>query len=173
VPWWGLPVPDAVVLRATRVRPTALTARGIRALLVDLDNTLGRWDEPQPEPRVARWLHEVRAAGIRVCVVSNNRPERVRRFCEPLGDVAWVASAGKPRRRAYARALDALGVGPHEAAALGDQVFTDVLGGKRAGLFTILVRPLGRREFPLTRLARLAEALWLGWLRARGALRAL
>lgn len=164
-------IPGAVATGVTEIPPQALLARGIRALIVDLDNTLSHWNDTTCAPGVAEWLRRVREAGIEVCIVSNNGPERVRRFCALMGaDLPWIANAGKPGRGAYRRAQARLGVAEGQIAVVGDQVFTDILGGNRAGLLTILVPPLGRREFPATRLVRVVERLWLWRLRRRGAL---
>ncbi len=169
----GLFVPDAVAERVSDLVPEALAARGLRGLIVDLDNTLARWNDERCAPEVVTWLGALRQAGIAVCVVSNNGPERVGAFCRGFEDLPWIANARKPTRQAYGRALQRLAVPPGQVAVVGDQVFTDVFGGKRAGLMTILVRPLGRREFPLTKAVRVVEAWWLRRLRLRGALRPL
>lgn len=167
-------VPGAVVPGVTAIPVAALSARGIRALIIDLDNTLTRWNDVVCAPDVAAWLRRLRDDGLGICIVSNNGPERVRAFCDALGmDLIWIAHAGKPALRAYRLARERLGVAPDEVAAIGDQIFTDVFGGNRAGLFTVLVQPLGRREFPATRLVRLVEGLWLRRLRRRGALQPL
>ena len=172
--WRGLLTPDATCTHATAISPQGLRRRGIRALLVDLDNTLSPWNQPGCDPQVAAWLRALRVAGIAVCIVSNNGPERVRAFLRGCdADLPWIARAGKPRRGVYQRALRMLSAEPAHTAAVGDQVFTDVLGGKRAGLVAILVTPLAEHEFPATRLVRLVEGWWLRRLRAEGALRAL
>ena len=164
-------VPGAVAVAVTAIPLQALRDRGIRALIIDLDNTLTCWNDVDCAPAVAAWLGQVRAAGVGVCIVSNNGPERVRAFCAALGtDIPWIANAGKPSRRAYRAAGARLGAEPAEVAVVGDQVFTDIFGGNRAGHLTILVTPLSRCEFPTTRLVRIVEGLWLQWLRARGAL---
>ena len=170
----GLLVPDAVATDVTAIPCAALLRRGIRGLIIDLDNTLTRWNEPRCAPEVASWLAALAGAGISVCVVSNNGPERVGAFCRQLAaQVPWIANAGKPRRQAYGRALARLGLPAPAVAVVGDQVFTDVFGGNRSGLLTILVRPLGHREFPATRVVRLVEGLWLRRLARAGALRTL
>ena len=167
-------VPDAVVGHVTGIRPAMLHARGVRGLIVDLDNTLTHWNAPGCAPEVAAWLDDLRQSGIAVCIVSNNGAERVRAFCASLSEpVPWIAQARKPRRSAYRRAMALLGLSYPAVAVVGDQVFTDVFGGNRAGLLTILVSPLGRREFAATRLVRIVEGLWLRRLRAGGAVRSL
>lgn len=167
-------VPGAVAPDVAAIPLDALRARGLRALIIDLDNTLTRWNDARCAPEVRAWLGRARAGGFGICIVSNNGPERVQGFCDSLGlDVHWIADARKPTLGAYRKACDLLGVPGEAVAAIGDQVFTDVFGGNRAGVFTVLVRPLGRREFPATRLVRLVEAIWLRRLRYRGALRPL
>lgn len=156
--------PDAQADSIYAVDPSVLHARGIRGVILDLDNTIvpwGAWDAPAT---LGPWIAAARAAGLRLCIVSNNAGARVAHLAATL-DLPAVAGAWKPRRRALRRALGLMGTAPDATALIGDQVFTDVLGGNRLGLHTILVRPQARREFVLTRLTRLAERL-VG--RARG-----
>jgi hypothetical protein len=162
-------VPDAVMPDVTAITAERLRAHGLTGLIVDLDNTLTHWNDARCDEGVAAWVRQMRDEGFVLCIVSNNGPERVSRFCEGLGvDLPWIAHAGKPSRRAYRRALAMLGRDPEQVAVIGDQVFTDVLGGNRAGLRTILVRPRGRREFIPTRIVRIVERLWLQRLNGRG-----
>lgn len=156
--------PDAEADSIYAVDPSALRARGIRGVILDLDNTIvpwGAWDVPAA---LGPWIAAARSAGLRLCIVSNNAGARVAHLAAAL-DLPAVPGAWKPRRRALRRALGLMGTAPDATALIGDQVFTDVLGGNRLGLHTILVRPQARREFVLTRLTRLAERL-VG--RARG-----
>jgi HAD superfamily phosphatase (TIGR01668 family) len=137
-----------------------LRRRGIRALILDLDNTLVAWGRERPARAVARWLKEARRQGFRQVIVSNNTGTRVERVAQELG-VPCIPKAKKPLGASYRRALALLSARPDETAVIGDQVFTDVLGGNRLGLYTILVRPLARRELFPTRVVRLAERVVL------------
>lgn len=134
----------------------ALRMRGVRGIICDLDNTLIAWDSSDTAPELRQWLESVRRAGLKVCIVSNNGQTRVGEFAKPLG-LPFVANAAKPRRRAFRRALELLGTKPSETAVVGDQVFTDVFGGNRQGMHTILVVPISRQEFIGTRLVRVIE----------------
>ncbi|MFO7171619.1 MAG: YqeG family HAD IIIA-type phosphatase [Bacillota bacterium] len=145
----------------------ALRARGIRAVMVDLDNTLVAWRYPRPTPAVLEWFDRLRAEGIKVCIVSNGGSRRVEAFARQAG-VPFIGSARKPRSRGFRRALALLGTRPSETAVVGDQLFTDILGGNLLGLYTILVAPVSRREFIGTRLVRVVERLVLGYMRRRG-----
>lgn len=146
-----------------------LRERGIRAIIVDLDNTLVAWRHPRPTAAVHEWLARARAAGFKVCILSNGGARRVEAFAGECG-IPCVGAAGKPRRRAFRAALACLGTQPRETAVVGDQIFTDVLGGNRMGLYTILVRPVCPREFVGTRIVRRVERWVLGYLRRRGRL---
>lgn len=135
-----------------------LYRRGIRGLVVDLDNTLVPWNQREVTPAVAAWFRRARAAGMALCIVSNNHDHRVQGFADSVG-AARIARAGKPRRRAFFRAMAAIGTHAGSTAVIGDQVFTDILGGNRLGLYTILVKPVGKHEFWGTRLVRRLEDL--------------
>lgn len=139
----------------------ALRAQGIQGVVLDLDNTIVPWGARQASPELATWVASARTLGFRLCIVSNNRGPRVAQLAAALG-VPAVAGAWKPRRTALLRALSLMGTTPAGTALVGDQLFTDILGGNRLGLHTILVRPQSRREFFLTRMVRLIEGGVLG-----------
>lgn len=138
-----------------------LQARGVRGVILDLDNTLVPWGARDAPPELSRWITVGRTEGLRFCIVSNNRGARVERLAASLG-VPAVTGALKPRRGALRRALGVMGTTPEETALVGDQIFTDILGGNRLGLYTILVRPQSGREFLLTRPVRWVERFVLG-----------
>ncbi len=120
----------------------ALAAQGIRLLLADLDNTLVPYGVALPTRQVRDWNRSLAQAGVTLFILSNNRhTDRPRLFCESLG-VPYLGHAGKPKAGGFYRALEQMGVSPEQAAIVGDQIFTDILGGSRAGVTTILVRPI-------------------------------
>lgn len=139
----------------------ALLARGIRGVILDLDNTLVPWGARAAPPELLAWIASGQREGLRFCIVSNNRGARVMHLAAALGLPA-VTGALKPRRGALRRALTVMGTAPETTALVGDQLFTDILGGNRLGLYTILVRPQSRKEFVLTRLVRRVERAVLG-----------
>lgn len=151
--------PDRLVDSAYDLNPEELLAMGLKGLIVDIDNTLVGWNAPA-EPWVAEWIAGLKRVGLSVCLVSNGRRERVRRFAAAAGAPA-VARAKKPTGAGFRRALEILDLPPREVAVVGDQIFTDILGGNRLGLYTILVVPVAAREFFGTRLSRAAERLVL------------
>jgi HAD superfamily phosphatase (TIGR01668 family) len=134
-----------------------LTGRGIRGLVLDLDNTLVDWEETRVRPEVRAWLETARARGLGLCLASNAmRSGRVGRMARELG-LMPVAHAGKPFPAAFRRAMAALGTPASATCVIGDQLFTDMLGANWLGMTTVLVTPLGSRESVHTRLIRLIE----------------
>ena len=124
------------------IEPAALARRGIRLLLADLDNTLAPYGEPEPTQAVRDWAAALGEQGITLFVLSNNRhPERPRRFSQALG-VPFLGHAGKPKPGGFRRAMEQMGCTPEQTAIVGDQIFTDILGGRNAGVFTLLVEPI-------------------------------
>lgn len=153
----------------TEITPAFLEERKIRALVLDLDNTLVPWHGREIAPSVVEWIRILQEAGVRLCIVSNtHRPNRLKTLAMELG-VDWVPSGGKPRRRGFYRAMAAMGVTAVETAVVGDQVMTDIWGGNRCGLLTILVDPLSPVEFWGTRvISRNVERLLLARLEGVG-----
>ena len=154
----------------TEITPGFLADRAIRALVLDLDNTLVPWHGREVAPSVSQWIEAMHAAGVSLCIVSNtHRPGRLKELAAVLG-VQYVPSGGKPRRRGFYRAMEAMGVTADETAVVGDQVLTDIWGGNRSGLLTILVDPLSPVEFVGTRVvSRRVERLLLRLLAKGGA----
>lgn len=152
--------PGLYVTSLARVPVGTLVAKGIKGLVVDLDNTIALWNDDYLAPEVLEWFTAVSQAGLKACLTSNNSRERGRQVAEKLSLPA-VFNCGKPRRRGLRQALEVLGTTPPETALIGDQIFTDVLGGNRLGMFTILVRPLSPHEFVGTRLMRQLERMVL------------
>ncbi|MGE5454325.1 MAG: YqeG family HAD IIIA-type phosphatase [Methylocystaceae bacterium] len=136
-----------------------LKAEGIAGILLDLDNTLTHWNGMQVSPEAAAWVKLALEQGFNLCLLSNNGPQRVMPVANELG-IPFVADAGKPRRHAFHSAIKVLNLPREQVAAVGDQLFTDVLGGNRTGIYTVLVTPLDKMEFIGTRFMRKIEGLF-------------
>lgn len=144
-----------------------LAGLGKKAVLLDLDNTLVEWNHPEPPVELLKWLAAVRARGMQPCLVSNNKGPRVSAFAAKAG-IPYVSNAIKPRRKGFREAMARLGVTPDQTVVVGDQLFTDILGGNRSGAYTILVTPLHPRELLWTRMMRRFERPLLARWRAEG-----
>nr|WP_256488329.1 YqeG family HAD IIIA-type phosphatase [Deinococcus sp. HSC-46F16] len=138
------------------ITPEFLAARGLRGLLLDLDNTLIPYGSYEERADVMAWAADLRRAGIRLYLLSNATGRRARFWLDKLG-FEGVGMAGKPNPRAFRQALGKLGLPPYQVGMVGDQVFTDVLGGNLAGMHTILVHPLADNALPHTRVTRKLE----------------
>ena len=129
--------PKLRVRRMTDLKPEALRRLGVRALLLDIDNTMTTHNNPEPAEGVREWLDLMRAEGFLLMVVSNNNGERVRKFATLLG-LAFEGAAKKPLPVGLRHACQRLGVQPRETAVIGDQIFTDVMGGNLLGAYTVM-----------------------------------
>ena len=150
-------IPDLHLPVCTALSAQELTRRGIRALMLDLDNTLAPYEQPEPDEALCQWVETMKAAGIRCAIVSNNHSERVARFARCLSLPAYT-DAAKPFPRAFRRAMREMGVSPAETAAIGDQIYTDLLAARLAHVgFVVTVLPIRDRRDLLTRFKRLCE----------------
>ncbi|MGG1516228.1 YqeG family HAD IIIA-type phosphatase [Paenibacillus oryzisoli] len=130
---------------------------GIRGIITDLDNTLVGARDPHATPELIEWLARMQKIGFKVVIVSNNHKLRVSTFAEPLG-MPFIYRAKKPTNASFTKAMRLLGTNARQTAVIGDQMLTDVLGGNRMGLYTILVQPISRQdEGVFTRVNRLIE----------------
>lgn len=137
-----------------------LYSLGYRALLFDIDNTLVLHDEPAREETVALF-ERMKAAGLKTALLSNNGEERVGAFQEKVHADYSIANAGKPKAKAYLQAVEHFQIQKNQALFFGDQLFTDILGGNRAGVPTVLVKPMGKEKYFHILLKRLLEKPFL------------
>ncbi len=135
-----------------------LTEHGIDALILDLDNTLSLHGAPAAEQGIPEWLDKMRELGVPMMVVSNNTAKRVAPLAAKLG-LDYTANGAKPLTPGINRALKKLGTDRKRTAVVGDQIFTDVLGGNLAGMPTILVEPFMLEKNVFFRMKRKAENL--------------
>jgi HAD superfamily phosphatase (TIGR01668 family) len=140
------------------IDPQQLTGEGIRGVILDLDNTVIAWDAAVPSAAVREWVDRLRQAGLKACIVSNNFMGRAQAIGEILG-IPVVRAAVKPTPWAFRKAMTIMGISAGQTALIGDQLFTDILGGNLLGMCTILVDPLSTQEFPTTKLIRRLEGL--------------
>ncbi len=134
--------PDLYVENISSITASMLTKMGMEAVVLDIDNTLVPHNDPNPTRDVENFLSDMRQGGIKICVVSNNRYERVKPFCDRIGIADFVCDALKPKAYGYLKAAEIMQIAPEKTVGIGDQIFTDIWGGNRAGCFTILVKPI-------------------------------
>lgn len=137
----SLLVPDYMFDTFEAVTPEFLKSIGVRALLIDIDNTLAPYEQAEPDERIINWFASLAENGIKASLISNNHPPRVELFNKSLGLDAYPDS-GKPKSEYLLKAMDKMGVTPDCTAGLGDQLLTDTLAVHRLGMPSIIVPPI-------------------------------
>ena len=160
-------LPSEFVKSVFDITPERLLEKGIRGIITDLDNTLVEWDRPDATPKLVNWLTSMKDAGIQVTIVSNNSELRVKSFADPLG-IPFIYKARKPMGKAFIKALNTMDVKREEVVVIGDQLLTDVVGGNRIKLHTILVLPVAKSDGFFTRFNRLVERRIFKALKRKG-----
>ena len=132
-------LPTVIVDSITRLTPEMLRERGIELLMLDFDNTIVPYTTNVPTPEMEQWLRKMSACEqVRICVVSNSHKDRVKIFCQHYG-IDCITYAKKPFPKGIRECLAKYGMKPAQCALAGDQIYTDVLGARSAGLQAILV----------------------------------
>ncbi|MDR1142500.1 MAG: YqeG family HAD IIIA-type phosphatase [Planctomycetaceae bacterium] len=139
--------PNLYVDSVLDLTPERLQAYELKSLLLDVDCTLKNYRSQNIMPEILSWIDTMKASGIGLCLVSNGRRERIRRFAEQV-QLPFVAPAMKPLPFGCRTAIQTMNFDKKSTAMVGDQVFADLLAGKLAGLFTILVVPIEPEEEP-------------------------
>ena len=143
---------------------------GLRFVFLDVDNTI-RSRENQSIPRdVAQWMRDAKAAGVTLCLLSNNFHASVR-YLGKLLDVPVVAKAMKPLPAGYAVALRKMGAHRSDSVVIGDQISTDIIGARAIGMKAYLVEPLAKYDLAHMRVMRHVEARMLGDMKPEGGVR--
>jgi HAD superfamily phosphatase (TIGR01668 family) len=146
--------------RVTDISGELLAQRGIQALFLDLDNTLTTHNNPIPDRAVLSWLHEMKALGVTLVLVSNNKAKRVRPFAQEL-ELPFTSRALKPLPWGFIKTARELHLPPASVAVVGDQLFTDILGGNLFGAPTIMVELMEPESGWFFRLKRRVERMLL------------
>ncbi len=140
---------------------------GIKGIIFDLDNTIIPWDSQEMSPEIIEFLKALLTAGFKICLLSNNMDRRVKSIAAIFG-IPFISRAYKPAKTGFRHAVTAMELPRDQVAVVGDQLFTDILGGNRIGLVTIWVRPLCTQEFIGTKITRRLEKLAVRILKAKG-----
>lgn len=149
-------IPDLYLNTVYELDIGKLKTHGIKAIIVDIDNTLVSWDTKEPDEKVNELVRKLTSEGFKICILSNNTRKRVEEFNKCL-KLPAIHKAVKPSKASFRRAMSLMGSEAGNTAVIGDQLFTDVLGGNRLGLFTVLVPPISDKEFVWTRFVRKLE----------------
>lgn len=160
-------MPDAYVERVDVINIENLKEKKkIKGLIVDLDNTLVPWGKKYLDQKIIDWVQQVKKYGLKICILSNSHSGHIQEIGEKL-EIPFYSSRYKPSIRPFKEAIKIMNIEQEETAVIGDQIFTDVLGGNRLKLVTILVHPLEQKDSLGTRfIYRTMEHFFMKrWLR--------
>lgn len=148
--------PKAYLKSVTEITYSFLEENEIKALILDVDNTILDFDKKIPNG-VEQWCQSLKAKGIKFCILSNsNKQEKVKMVAKKL-EMPYFYFGTKPLKRGFLKAIKELQEERKHIAAVGDQIFTDVIGANRCQLFPILVEPIGEKDIFITRIKRPLE----------------
>lgn len=150
--------PALLIGRLAELNPAYWYEKGIRAILIDLDNTISPWRQNRVTRDARDFFDRAREAGIKVVLFTNAKEPRARKAAGGLG-LEVFPEARKPFPAGYRKVIGRLGLNPGQVMTIGDQIFTDTLGGNLAGCFTVLIPPLEDNEYGGTKVLRFMERL--------------
>ena len=152
--------PTYVFDKVVDITPEFLRKKQIKGLLLDLDNTLTTHNNPVVPQSSLDWIEKMKAAGIKLMIVSNNHAPRVTPFAQQLG-LEFECEGAKPLTFGYSRAIKRMGLEKRNVAAVGDQIFTDVMGSNLKGIRSVFVFPIKPEESLPFRFKRACEKPFL------------
>ena len=141
--------------------------RNIDGIIVDLDNTLIAWGEENINNEIDEWITDAKNLGLKLCIVSNTRSKRVAKFAE-IFQIPYSSNSLKPFNTPFNKALKILNTHNSKTIVIGDQIFTDILGGNLLNLFTILVTPIIKKDSIGTFFHRNIEKIIISFWLKRG-----
>ena len=140
-------LPGLMTEKLTDITPELLRMRGIKLLMLDFDNTIVPYTTTNPTEEMESWLKKMNELeDIQLCIVSNSHNDRVPKFCRERG-IDVITHAKKPFPKGINECLEKYGIPASQAALVGDQIFTDTLGGNNAGVMPILVKAIDNHNF--------------------------
>lgn len=148
--------PKAYLESVKQITIEFLKQNNIKALILDVDNTILDFDRKIPEG-IKEWCEELKKQKIKFCILSNtNQKEKVKMVAEKL-EIPYFYFGTKPLKRGFKKAIKLLEEKEENIAAVGDQIFTDIIGSNRCKMFSILVKPLASKDILMTRIKRPLE----------------
>ncbi len=139
-------LPRVVADKITDLTPECLRSWGIQLLMMDFDNTIVPYTTDVPTEEVLRWLEQMKASDIRLCVVSNSKRDRVKIFCKKYG-IDCITHAKKPFSKGIRECLARYDLPASACALVGDQIYTDTLGANSCGVRSILIKAIDNHNF--------------------------
>ena len=148
--------PDYFFEKFTDITPEFLQSIGIKALVIDIDNTLAPYEQELPDEKTIKWFSALAENGIKATLISNNSPERIAKY-NSLLSLSAIPEANKPSTKAIIKAMAEMGVTAENTAGLGDQLLTDTLAVHRLDMLSLIVPPINDKKTLFFRFKRLLE----------------
>ena len=139
-------LPKLITHSVTDLTPEILSEKGIRLLMLDFDNTIVPYTTNDPTEQMHDWLKAMQDSGIEICVVSNSKRDRVKKFCAAYG-IDCITHAKKPFPKGIRQCLAKYGIPAENCALVGDQIYTDTLGANGCQVQSILVKAIDNHNF--------------------------
>ena len=133
--------PNYILKKITDITPEFLDEHNIKGLLLDVDNTLAPHGKKEPDSVAGKWIKDMLAAGVKLRIISNAKNSRIKVFADKVS-LPFSALSLKPLPFKIQGAVRLTGFAKKETAIVGDQIFTDILGGNLAGIKTVLTEPI-------------------------------
>ena len=153
--------PDMYLKNVKEITLDLLNEKKIKGLILDIDNTLIDYDKNILDG-AKEWCEHLKQNNIKICILSNtNKVYKVEKVAKAL-DLEYLYFAQKPNKKGFLKAQKMLGIiTPEQIAVVGDQVLTDVWGGNKVGMYTILTVPIDKRDILITKIKRPIEKIIL------------
>lgn len=152
--------PDIYLENVKEINIELLKKHEIKGLILDIDNTLIDYDKNILEG-TKEWCSNLKKQGIKMCILSNtNKVNKVKKVADAL-ELEYEYFAHKPSKKGFNKAKKILQLEEKNIAVVGDQIFTDVWGGNRSNMKTILTKPIDKRDILITRLKRPFEKIFI------------
>lgn len=152
--------PGLIVDKVQDIDLDLMKEKKIKGFILDIDNTLVPSHVKEADKAAVQWLERLKAEGFKACIVSNASKTRVIKFNDKLKLFA-IHRASKPGSKAFKKAARLMDIDVSEAVVVGDQIFTDIYGGNKVGMFTILTKPIHPKELLFIKAKRILEKIVL------------
>lgn len=148
--------PKSYLENVTKITLEFLNKNNIKGLILDIDNTLINFDKEILDG-AKEWCNKNKENGIKMCILSNtNKVEKVEKVAQKL-NLPYIYFAKKPFKKGFLKAKKLLGIPEENIGVVGDQIFTDVIGANRCKMYSILTKPIDKRDILATRIKRPLE----------------
>ena len=137
--------PKLYLKKVEEITIEMLIKNKIKLLILDVDNTLIDYNKNLSES-IIEWTKQMKGQGIKLYILSNtNDRKKVEEVAKKI-DIRYKHFGMKPLKKGFKIIEKETEIKAENIAVVGDQIFTDILGGNRSKMFTILVEPINKEK---------------------------